>query len=150
MKKRTLFALPLTMGLLLLPLGCDGGPLNPGGPGAIPGLYVLQSIGGNALPFVITEGPTYSLEVTAELLQVNGDGTCSFVSDKVVRSNGVVDTFTVDISCTWTASGSTFTFELPDYGGGGFFGGNADTTGSVVGDTLTIFTNYEPWVYVRS
>jgi hypothetical protein len=128
---------------LVLAAGCGSDPV---GPGAIPGLYVLNSIGGDPLPTFLYN---HSLEsyhlITAGHIEVNGDGTCSFVSENVRPSdgNGNVEIFTVDISGTWTAKGSTFTFNLIVMGASAF-------KVRVEGDALTVTTGGEPWVYVRS
>ena len=126
---RSLFPL-----LLVLAAGCGTenymGPVpgfyNLPGPDAMPGTpdtippvlppacptastcYVLQSINGNPLPFLVIDVPTLllSAEITVGHAQVNEDGTCSV--SLTLRSNaaGVVTTETENDACTWTANRS--------------------------------------------
>ena len=74
-------------------------------------IYVLQTINGNPLPFVVAESTDLGLKVefTAGRAQVNGDGTCS-ISRTVRRTiDGVVTTETETDTCAWTADDTSIT-----------------------------------------
>ncbi len=118
--RRSLFPL-----LLVLAGGCGDST----GPDAIPGLYVLQSVNGDPLPYVLVQQPAFTEEITAGQIQMNGDGTCSVSETFRVDDEGTVTTFTEDETCTWLANGSAISVTFPD---------DYVIIGSVVDGTLTI------------
>ena len=72
-------------------------------PDPIPGLYSLQSINGDPLPFVLVQLPDLGVVITAGHIQLNHDGTCS--SSVTLQQSGIggVTTATQEDTCTWTS-----------------------------------------------
>ncbi len=105
----------LAVGLLTPACGDD-----PTGPESVAGLYILQTVNGEALPTLVEVG----ISVTAGSIQLNSDGTYT-------RSLAVNGQQGPIMTGTFTVDGSTVDFIFGDLEGDRF-------TATVSGNTLTL------------
>ena len=112
-------------------------------PEPIWGIYNLQTVAGQPLPYVIYQEGADKFEITAGHWRLNSDMTCHQDLTFRVTEDGVV-TIETDTGywTLFTVSGSSLTFTSS--GPGGF-----TLTGSLVGKTLTLIEEGVVFVYVK-
>ena len=96
---------------------------DPTGPESVAGTYILQTINGEALPYLVQVG----FSVTAGSIQLNSDGTYT-ISLTVTGLGAQI------ITGTFTVDGSTITLD-------------DGTTGTVSGDTITVVADGDTFVF---
>ncbi len=127
----------------LVAAACSDGPNDP--KPTIAGTYVLQSVNGQALPYIVPgETAADEFAVTAGSIVLTNAGT--FVMSESIRftSAGSSADMTLTGSGTYTAAGGTLTFTVsdPELGSSSFVGTLSDRT-------LTIADEGEVWVFRR-
>jgi len=131
-------SLVATLVVAFLALGCNAitAPA-----GALTGAYTLQSVNGGGLPYVASASGGDTVQVTSGSVAIQSDSTFVTTLSSRVASPGVVTTSTRTQGGTWTASGTTISF---NYTNGG------SDAGSVSGNVLTIIatTGSGPLTYV--
>ena len=98
------------------------------GPGSVTGAYELQTIDGDALPFVVAEIGEDRLEITGGRLTLNADNSFSDRLDFRLIEDGETTTDSETVTGTYEVSGSSVTLE---------YQGGEPSTVSVSGRTLT-------------
>ncbi len=85
------------------------------GPVSAVGRYELVSIGGESLPFVLSEVFDDKIEITAGHMQLNVDLTCSgSLTIQNTTDGQVAPPNTQTNTCTWTLTGTAIDFTYPD------------------------------------
>ena len=161
--RRFLILATAVMAVALL-TACDGDSTGNGG--SIVGTYTLQTFNGMNLPVVIDsvgpgppQPPTppqpdiapsgvipFMEEITAGSVRLNSDNTCSTsvtfrttVTDAM--GNVTVTTDTETDTCTYSVTGTTIRFD--------FLPGEAPTTGTISGNTITIVVFGDTFVFTK-
>ena len=141
-----LASIALLLGTLALG-ACDDDDLNLIVPFPVTGTFLLQSANGSPLPAQIenTTSPSLQVVVLSGSIAINSNGTFSSVGTFRQSLAGVVSTFTVNCTGTFSVSGNTITFvEAASSANCG------DTfTGTQNGNTLTTTLNGVPAIYIR-
>ncbi len=76
------------------------------------GVFALQTINGNAVPVVVDQDSTATLEVTGGSISLNGDGSFTDNLDLRLTEGTIVTAFSDNLQGTWTRSGNTITFQV--------------------------------------
>ena len=84
------------------------------GPVSATGRYDLVSVGGEPLPFVLSEIFDDKIEITAGHMQLNVDLTCSGSLTIQNTTDGRVTPNTRTNTCTWTQTGTAIDFTYPE------------------------------------
>lgn len=141
-----LASIALLLGTLALG-ACDDDDLNLIVPFPVTGTFLLQSANGSALPATIetSVSPPLQVQVLSGSILINTNGTFSNAGSFRQTLGGVVSSFTVTCTGTYSVSGNTITFvEAATSANCG------DTfTGTQNGNTLTTTLNGVPAVYIR-
>jgi hypothetical protein len=141
-----LASIALLLGTLALG-ACDDDDLNLIVPFPVTGTFLLQSANGSPLPATIetTASPPLQVLVLSGSIVINSNGTFSNTGSFRQTLSGVVSTFTVNCTGTFSVSGNTITFvEAASSANCG------DTfTGTQNGNTLTTTLNGVPAIYIR-
>ncbi len=99
----------------------------------VAGLYTLQTIQGDPLPFVLLQVGDDKIEVTAGNVILNADMSCPSTTTYTTTESGNVTTETETDECTYTINGGAIALTFP-------FVGGFTNSGSIVGSTLTFTT----------
>jgi len=102
LKRITVFSL---ISLLIVGCGDDTGP-----EAGLVGTWRLQSVDGQALPWVLDEPGVDKLEVTEEIYTLHEGGVFSMTTTFRLTDNGEVSSETVPDNGTYTVDGSSVTF----------------------------------------
>ena len=97
----------------------------------VAGLYTLQTIDGDPLPWVLFQAGASKIEVTAGNVILNADMSCTNTFTYTTTESGNVTTETETDECTYTINGGAIALTFP-------FVGGFTNSGSIVGSTLTI------------
>jgi len=100
------------------------------GPESVIGMYILQTIDGDPLPWVLFQIGDDKIEVTAGSVTLNEDRTCS---DSITLRSTVSEEVTTDTAtdvCTYTTNSQAVTLSYP--------ADNTVSSGSIIGSALTI------------
>lgn len=108
---------------------------------SVQGTYVLQSIGGNQIPFVEEDDIT-RVEFLGGSITLRSDGTCTTVFEyrETDLETGDVVEGPVRQTCTFTLSGNTLSF---DFGTGDLDHAHLE------GNTIQANVDGDIWVFVR-
>ena len=111
------------------------------GPDDLLGIWRLQSVSGQSLPFVLEQDGTTKIELTGETVTLLPSGRQTMVTSFRVREGGNVFTESVPATGNYTADGATLLLT---------FDNDEDTyTALVDGDTMTIEDIGLTFVYRR-
>jgi hypothetical protein len=106
---------------------------------AIVGTWNLQSINGQALPFLASASDP-QIEILGDQIVVSADGTFTDALAVRVTDGTDVVTSTIDDNGTYTVNGTAVEFVFSD---------NSSGTASVTGDTFTVGESGFSWLYER-
>jgi hypothetical protein len=117
--------------LLLLPMfiACDDDPADPGEDTSHVGVYHIQTVDGEAVPFTFEEGDE-TITIVDSSVTLNANGTFSTSTELDITVGDETTTETDGLSGTYTRSGNTVTFDH-DAGDVGF------QNATISGDVLT-------------
>ncbi len=93
------------------------------------GTYILETIDGGPLPWILLQVGGNKIEVTAGSVTLNADRTCSDSITLRTTESGSVTTDTATDMCTYTTDGQAVTLTYAD---------NTVSVGSIIGSALTI------------
>ncbi len=108
------------------------------------GTYVLQSVDGHALPYVVPGEGSDELALTAGSIALMDGGRFGMSVTMRYTSAGSSADMTMNASGTFTISGSTVTFTVVDPESG-----SSTFNGTLSNGTLTISEEGEVWVFRR-
>lgn len=111
-------------------------------PRALAGTYVLQSVGGNAVPYVY-EDDLIRYEILSGSIVLRSDGSCTttFDFEETDKATGEVETGPITQDCTFSIDGSTVAFDF----------GNDDLDYALLSDdTLRASIDGQTWLFVKS
>ena len=109
-------------------------------PESVVGTYTLQTVGGEGLPVVLEENPTFLLELTAGIVTLNQDLSCTNSLTSRETRDGTVTTGTNTDVCTYTLNNGAITLTIS---------ANNTISGSISGSTLTLTSNFGVFVYEK-
>ncbi len=124
---------------LLVAASCSSDSTGPESSSA--GRYVLESVNGDPLPFVLLQVLDDKLELTAGYVQLNDDTTCSKSLTLSVTDSGNVTTDTAIGTCTWSQNGTAISFTNSD--------GSTDAASLSENTTLTVVLDSAVLLFVK-
>ena len=93
------------------------------------GIYTLQTIEGDPLPWVLLQVGADMIEVIAGSVTLNADRTCTDSITLRITQGGIVTSDPETDECTYTTDGQAVTLSYED---------DTVSSGSIIGSTLTI------------
>jgi hypothetical protein len=128
----------LVAALSLTLIGC--GDSNEPNNDDITGVYRLQTVNGQSLPFILEQTGQDKVELLSDVYTFAATGSFTQLTTYRITENGQVSTETEPDEGTWARSGSNITVTFSS-------GGSA--TGSIDGDEITVSTNGATLVYEK-
>jgi hypothetical protein len=116
------------LGLTLVAVACSGDSTSPAA-NSIAGGYVLQSVNGDPLPFIVVQIGADKIEVLNETVTLSDGGTFTQQGSIRVTESGTVETDTYAEAGTYTRSGTALNLVFSD--------GSA-ATGTVSSDNIIV------------
>ena len=105
------------------------------------GIWRLQTVNGQALPFNLESSAGFKLELTGESLTLRESGSVDMITTFRITDGGVVSTESVPDSGSYTVNGSTVSFTFPSDG--------STPLATIEGDTMTLGDIGLTFVYRR-
>lgn len=104
----------LSLFALVLSAACGSdAPSAPAAPSAV-GTWMLESIGGRGLPYLLAQVGTNKVELMEAALQVKSGGSFSATSTERTTTNGVIESQLYIDPGRFSVSGSTVSFRFDD------------------------------------
>ena len=102
------------------------------------GTYLLETIDGDPLPWVLLQVGDNKLEVSAGSVTLNADRTCSDSLTLETTQSGNVESDTASELCTYTTDGQAITLTYTD---------DTVSDGTIIGSALTIADDGLAFIY---